>query len=203
MKLVVVDYGTGNVKSLISALGLFPGVSVVLSNNRKEIDECDGIVLPGVGSFGHVASFLHDAELDKEIIGAVHSGRPILGICLGMQLFFENSMESPLARGLGILPGRVRSIQPVSEKVPNIGWRETVSKFGNSIGKRYYCHSYVVPIEPSLDRWSSAVCYYGSDRFCAFLNISDKIVGFQYHPEKSGKGGLSDLESILEKWKKL
>lgn len=188
----VCDYGVGNLRSVERALGA-AGAHAVVSADPGELAGCDGVVLPGVGAFAVAAATLRDRGLDSMVAGMVAAGRPVLGVCLGFQLLFDESDEGEGGRGLGLLPGGVRRIDPSRGKVPHMGWnRLTMSRpsallDGVADGERmYFVHSYaVVP----ADRGDvAATTEYGGEIVAAVEHGA--IQGTQFHPEKSGPAGL-------------
>jgi glutamine amidotransferase len=187
----VCDYGVGNLRSVERALGA-AGATAVVSADPAELASCDGLVLPGVGAFAVAAATLRDRGLDALITGLAGAGRPVLGVCLGFQLLFDESDEGDGGRGLGLLPGRVRRLQPTRGKVPHMGWnslRMTPSTLLDGVagGERmYFVHSYAV--EPADVGDVVATTEYGGEVVAAVEHGA--VQGTQFHPEKSGAAGL-------------
>jgi glutamine amidotransferase len=189
MRLLLFDYGTGNLHSLRKALER-QGAEVAVG---VELDVVDGLVLPGVGAFGAAAERL--APWSAAIRSAAAGGLPVLGICLGMQLLLDASDEGPGA-GLGLIPGRVRRLR--AGRVPHMGWNTVASDdplFEDVSGHRFYfANSYVA--EPSVDTDALAWTVHEGDRFPAAVRRGS-VVGTQFHPEKSGESGLRLLANFV------
>lgn len=193
MKIALVDYGTGNLHSLMKALES-GGALVSVEADLNRAVEADAIVLPGVGAFGAAATQLaHGGDALRE---ALRAGKPCLGICLGMQLLFEQSEEG-IGSGLGILGGRVRRLH--ARRLPHMGWNE-VSIMDDPLFAgihhmvAYYANSYAVePADPSeVIAWTQ----YGAERFPAAIR-RDNVWGTQFHPEKSGPPGLRLIHNFI------
>ena len=193
--IAVVDYGVGNVRSVERALvhaGAFPQ----LTADPDELDEADGIVLPGVGAFGPALEKLTAAGLGRRIVDLARRGTPILGVCLGYQLLFEESMEHGRHQGLGLLPGTVREVDN-SELLPVIGWcRLTQTDHtplwdGIADGSyMYFVHSYT----PDSTKHSIG----STEHSPAAASARRNVMGTQFHPEKSGADGLRVYESFVK-----
>ena len=193
--IAVVDYGVGNVRSVERALvhaGGFPQ----LTADPDELDEADGIVLPGVGAFGPALEKLTAAGLGRRIVELARRGTPILGVCLGYQLLFDESMEHGRHQGLGLLPGTVREVDN-SELLPVIGWcRLTQTDHtplwdGIADGSyMYFVHSYT----PDSTRHSIG----STEHSPAAASARRNVMGTQFHPEKSGADGLRVYESFVK-----
>lgn len=199
--ILVVDYGMSNLRSVAKALENL-GASVLVSGDPKDLEKADKVVLPGVGAFGDAARELEKRALKEPLKDYVRSGRPFLGVCLGLQLLFQSSDESPKAEGLGILPGRVvRFSDQLSLKVPHMGWNQIrVTKTGCQLVEGmpdgsffYFVHSYYV--KPDKADVTLAVCDYGGD-FTAMV-WRENLYGTQFHPEKSQEAGLKLLANFL------
>ncbi|MCA9910866.1 MAG: imidazole glycerol phosphate synthase subunit HisH [Anaerolineae bacterium] len=200
--LAVIDYGAGNLRSVLHALGHLGVESIRLVRTPYELNGAQKIILPGVGAFGAGMQKLHEQGLVKPISDAVHAGIPYLGICLGMQFLFDFSDEMGDHKGLGLLPGHVTRFPDVpGYKVPHMGWnalrivRETpLLRDLPGEGYAYFVHSYYcAPAEPSD---VAAVVDYGIP-FTAVVQ-RDNIYGVQFHPEKSQRTGLRILSNFLE-----
>ncbi len=198
--IAVVDAGSGNLRSLCNALrsrGLEPQVLGTPPAERPEV-----LVLPGVGAFGHAASQLERLGWDRALRDFVAEGSRLLGICLGMQLLFEASEESPGVRGLGLLAGTVRRLDGARGKVPHIGWErvrfetEAETKAGAALAWAYFVHSFAVaPRDPSVVRaWAP----HGGHEFPAVVS-SGRVTGVQFHPEKSQGPGVDYLTALLSR----
>ena len=171
------------------------GAEVVIVRAPSEADGVDAVVLPGVGNFGQATEQLAEQGLDDAARDAVLAGTPLLGICLGMQLLFDDSEESPGTRGLGLIPGSVRRLQ-TSLKVPNIGWRNVSwsdQRSDTAPEAFYFVHSFVC--EPNDPAHVLATADHGG-LFCAAAGVPD-LMGVQFHPEKSSTVGLRLLSGWL------
>jgi glutamine amidotransferase len=195
----VVDYGSGNLRSVSKALEAV-GASVALVTSSAQLDPLDAVVVPGVGAFGDCAQNLRKSGLWEPLIEWLQAGRPYLGICLGYQLLFESSEESPGCKGLGVLPGRVVRFQGNRLKVPHIGWNVLLDMRGPMFKTLspapyfYFVHSYF-PV-PADDAIVSARCEYGGTFAASVSNGS--LHATQFHPEKSQSAGLTLLENFLD-----
>lgn len=193
MKVTLFDYRAGNIHSLAKALAL-GGAEVLVEQDARRCADADALVLPGVGAFAHAAERLAPG---REIVRrAILRGLPCLGICLGMQLFYEASEEGP-GQGLGLLPGKARRLR--CGRVPQIGWNELELADDPLLSAAplkwaYYANSYVCPDPPAgTVAWSE----HDGDRFAAMVR-SGSAVGVQFHPEKSSLPGLELLRAFLE-----
>lgn len=198
--LAIVDYGVGNLFSLRCSLSSL-GVKAKLCASPQELHNAEKIILPGVGAFGDASKKLKESGLFDVIKAEAASGRPIMGICLGMQLLLEKSYEFGVHEGLGLIKGEVRPIAeaiPSGYKIPHIGWNELnfVShplfeglKKGDCV---YFVHSYYGASCPSV----IATTDYGAELTAA---VADKnVMGCQFHPEKSGPVGLRILKNFCD-----
>ncbi|MBX6362679.1 MAG: imidazole glycerol phosphate synthase subunit HisH [Gemmatimonadetes bacterium] len=189
----LVDYGVGNLHSLVKALEL-GGARVRVETNPRLALAADALVLPGVGAFGPAATRL--AAAASELRDALRAGFPALGICLGMQLLFEGSEESP-GEGLGIFPGQVRRLR--TRRVPHMGWNWVSARPDPLFAHRpllsaYYANSYIaVPEEPGD---VVATSDYDGVSFPAAVRRA-RTWGVQFHPEKSGLAGLDVIRAFL------
>lgn len=200
--LAIVDYGVGNLFSLEHSFKAV-GSDVIVTSDADILRNADRIVLPGVGAFADAAAKLRNTGLDKIIIEEAHKGKPLLGICLGMQMLLEKSYEYGEHEGLGLIPGSVCPIEkriPAGHKIPHIGWnalhicRETpLFKYIHEGDHVYFVHSYHGEnCEPA----TIAVSEYGAPLTAAVAK--DNIFGCQFHPEKSGNVGLNILKAFSE-----
>jgi glutamine amidotransferase len=207
-KVVVVDYGIGNLHSVVKALR-HEGGDVTISSDVATIAAADRLVLPGVGAFGDGMRELTERNLIEPLRAYVKTGRPFLGICLGMQLLLDESEEFGRREGLGIVPGKVVEIprktgENVAVKIPHIGWNEIAPPPGKSwegslladvpVGtSMYFVHSFAaVPDE----EFRLADAMYGGFRVSASIR-RDNVTGCQFHPEKSGALGLRIVNRFL------
>ena len=200
--IAIVDYGVGNLFSLTSSFN-FIGADVVVTSNADEIKKADKIILPGVGAFGDAIKKLKDTGLDKTVIEEAKNGKPLMGICLGMQLLFEKSYEYGEHDGLGLLKGNVVPMENYidkSLKIPHIGWNGLIFKKENPLFKYlkngdhvYFVHSYFAK---DCDESLLATTEYGKELTAAVAYKN--IYGCQFHPEKSGDIGLKILKAFCE-----
>jgi imidazole glycerol-phosphate synthase subunit HisH len=192
----VLDYGIGNLRSAQKALE-HVGADARLTSDAALVADAAAVVLPGVGAFGRCVEALHSTGLDVVARDAVASGRPFLGICVGMQLLYEGSEESPGAAGLGVLPG-TSTLLPAGVKRPQMQWNvlERRRPVGMLAGLSdpvwvYFVHSYVVPDSDDV----VATCDYGMA--VPAIIERDNLWATQFHPEKSGATGLAILERFV------
>ena len=203
--IAIVDYGVGNLFSLAGSFREI-GAPAVVSGDADELKKADKIVLPGVGAFSDAAKKLRAGGLDRVICAEAADGKPLLGICLGMQLLFDVSFEYGEHRGLGLIPGKVVPLKgriPPELKIPHIGWnplsfpkgREKSALYGGvSEGDCvYFVHSYYAA---ECGDFVTATAEYGIPVTASVEK--DNVYGTQFHPEKSGKVGLSILKAFAE-----
>jgi imidazole glycerol-phosphate synthase subunit HisH len=193
----VLDYGVGNLHSAAKALDR-AGAEVRVVPTVAEAGGAAGLVVPGVGAYGACLNGLASAGGAAAVAGWLEGGRPLLGICVGMQLLFEASEEGPVSDGVGVVPGKIRRLTG-DVKIPHIGWDEVTVRPGSRLfaglghGTRFYfVHSYAP--EPDGDA-VAAVCDYGG-RFAAAVEHGN-LFGTQFHPEKSGQAGLALLANFV------
>lgn len=200
--LAVIDYGVGNLFSLGSSLAAI-GAEYVVTSSEQEIRKADKIILPGVGAFEDAIAKLRAMGLDRVICEEARAGKPIMGICLGMQLLFERSFEYGEYEGLGLLRGSVipmKGLIPDTLKVPHIGWnilsvkkQHPLFKYVQNGDYVYFVHSYFAT---ECDDSLLATTDYGVE-MCAAVAL-DNVTGTQFHPEKSGDVGLGILKAFCE-----
>lgn len=199
--LAIVDYGVGNLYSLTSSLR-YLGVDTVVTGDRAVLNSADRILLPGVGAFEDAAKKLRSTGLFDFLREIALDGKPLLGVCLGMQLLFERSYEYGCHEGLGLIPGEIRPISdviPADLKIPHIGWNalsfsEPRSPIFGGLSEGdfvYFVHSYYAKTEA---RFITAYSEYGADLTAAVQNKN--VFGCQFHPEKSGEVGLEILRAF-------
>ena len=199
--IAIIDYDAGNLKSVEKALQSI-GEDTIVSRDREEILRADKVILPGVGSFGDAMQKLRDYKLDEVIKEVTESGKPFLGICLGLQLLFERSEETPGVEGLGILKGEILRI-PDHEglKIPHMGWNSIKIKKGARLFKDipedsyvYFVHSYYLKAGREEDVTATT-------EYSALIHASvehDNVFACQFHPEKSSEIGLKILKNFVE-----
>ena len=197
----IIDYDAGNIKSVEKAL-LHLGEEVIITRDREQILNSDKVILPGVGAFGDAMEKLRSYGLDKVIYEVVERKIPFLGICLGLQLLFEKSDETPGVKGLGILPGEILRI-PDKEgiKIPHMGWNPVKIKENARIFKDvpqdsyvYFVHSYYLKAGREED--VAATTEYSTLIHAAVEH--DNVFACQFHPEKSSEIGLKILKNFVE-----
>lgn len=204
--IAIVDYGVGNLRSAQKGLeraAAEEGVAqeVRVTPDRGDIEAADGVVLPGVGAFAHCMGSLADAHLTEVVVDAARSGRPFFGICVGMQILFEESEEFGRVSGLGVLPGRVVKFTSKGVKIPHMGWNGLQMKGANPMldgiddGTYYYfVHSYYA--KPADDALLAATATYGDEEFAAAVG-RDNVFATQFHPEKSQEVGIRLLRNFV------
>ena len=200
--IAVIDYGVGNLFSLESSLKAI-GAEAVRTRDADAIRAADKLILPGVGAFGDAAAILRETGLMALIRAEAGKGKPLLGVCLGMQLLFEESLEYGKHEGLGLIPGTVVSIRPLIPaelKVPQIGWnalsfpRESKIMKNTKAGQHvYFVHSYHAA---GCEAYTCATTDYGAAITAAVER--GNVMGTQFHPEKSGAVGLDILRAFCE-----
>lgn len=203
--IAIIDYGVGNLFSLRSSLAAV-GAQAVVTGDSAVIRAADKLILPGVGAFADAAALLRSTGLEKVVCQEAQSGKPLLGICLGMQLLFEESLEYGRHPGLGLIPGTVapiRDVIPAGYKVPHIGWNalhfpkdRSVHPLFSQIREGdcvYFVHSYY---GANCAGSVIATAEYGPELTAAVAR--DNVMGVQFHPEKSGAVGLNILRAFCE-----
>ena len=206
MKIAIIDYGIGNVRSILSAFEN-QGANVFLTSDKDEILKSDGLVLPGVGAFSHGMENLKSYDLVDAIKEYAISDRPFMGICLGMQLLFEESEEFGETKGLGLILGKVVKLptkDSQNEKLPHVSWNELNSKnvpWVDTIladieegSDMYFVHSFIA--QPRDGDNILSTTEYSSHNFCSSVK-KDNIFGCQFHPEKSGPTGLKIINNFI------
>jgi glutamine amidotransferase len=197
---VVLDYGSGNLRSAQRALAR-AGAEVTVTADAEAALTCDGLVVPGVGAFAACMAGLRAVGGDKLITRRIELGRPVLGICVGMQVLFSTGVEhSVYSNGIGVWSGQVERLDSGTLPLPHMGWntvsapRDTVLLRGVASERFYFVHSYAAKTAPpgSLVTWAEH-----GERFAAAVE-SDLVRGTQFHPEKSGDAGAALLRNWLE-----
>jgi glutamine amidotransferase len=202
--IAVLDYGIGNLRSAQKALER-AGADAILTAETEAVKKADGVVLPGVGNFGTCIEALRTTGVDQMALDAIESRRPFLGICIGMQLLFERSEESPNYQGLGVLSGEVRSL-PENVRRPQMQWnaihvRKNSQMLKGLDGKwLYFVHSYAVDLSPNNDM-VAATCTYGNDVVAAVQ--SENVFATQFHPEKSSDAGKEFLVNFVNSCRRI
>ena len=192
--IAIVDYGVGNLRSVERAL-VHAGAEVAITSDGDQLEHAAGLVLPGVGAFGAARQRLAEGGLGERVVELARAGKPLLGVCLGYQLLFEESTEGGRHEGLGLLPGRVIEVQG-SGHVPVIGWCRVVqgqpSRLWDGVEDGsyfYFVHSFT----PERGAYTIA----SSDHSPAAASARENVMGTQFHPEKSGPDGLRVYANFL------
>lgn len=195
----VIDYGMGNLRSVVKAVELYTD-EVKISSTPEDISKADAIILPGDGAFAHAMENLKEMGLVDPIRRFILDGRKFLGICLGYQLLFSESEEFGTHKGLDIIKGRVIKFDNSNMKVPHMGWNNVSikkeSKYLNGIDDNthfYFIHTYYPVVLD--DTYITGVCNYGGDFTC--IVSKDNMIATQFHPEKSHKAGLKIIENFV------
>ena len=196
----IIDYGLGNLKSVHKALNSL-GFTSKITSSIKDINNCNGIIFPGVGSFGDCMKELDNRGLINSLKKSISSGKPFMGICLGLQILFERSEESPNVEGLSILKGEISKIKFDKDlKVPHMGWNKiniikdsSILQGINSDAWMYFVHSFKFNNDFKI---TDSVSSYG-EIFSASIN-KDNIFATQFHPEKSSEIGLTILKNFAD-----
>lgn len=200
--IAIADYGVGNLFSLKSSFAAI-GAEAKVTSDIAEIEKADRIILPGVGAFGDASKKLSESGLGDALINEAKKGKPIMGICLGMQLLFDKSYEYGEYKGLGLIHGNIRPIAdviPKNLKIPHIGWNSLSFKKESPINKYindgdfvYFVHSFYAA---DCDEYTVATAEYGAPLTATVQNKN--VFGCQFHPEKSGETGLKILRAFTE-----
>jgi len=197
MKVTIIDYGAGNVPSVERALDRL-GAESERTGSPEDIRKARVLLLPGVGHYSALVRALDEQNMRAPLVDAIGRGVSFLGICLGLQVLFESSAESPQLRGLNLLPGKVRAL-PSSVKLPHMGWNQIAANRQSRLlagidsgAYFYFAHSYAAP---DSNGSTAATCFHG----ISFAAVVEKqnIYGVQFHPEKSGDAGSRLLENFL------
>jgi glutamine amidotransferase len=197
LKIAIIDYGVGNLRSVEKAF-TSQGIPAVVTRDEEELREADKLVLLGVGAFGYAMESLRKLGFDRLVIEAARAGKPIIGLCVGLQMMFDEGHEFGVHRGLGLLPGRVVKF-PAGMRVPHVGWNQVEFKRTHPVFSDlpdqsffYFVHSYYVETN---DR----SCVIGETEYeSRFASVCGRanILGVQFHPEKSQTAGLKLLRNF-------
>ena len=205
-KIAIIDYKMSNLFSIRNALK-FLDIEANVTSNANEILSSDGAILPGVGSYPEAVNHLHDLEIFEPIKDFIKTGKPFMGICLGLQLLFTKSEEFQSTMGLNVIPGTVRNLKKKVKTVPHVGWNSVKLNKDNARNENnslvdtikegsyfYFVHSYFV--EPENKSNVKTFTKHEDKTFCSSVMI-DNIFASQFHPEKSGKDGLEILRKFF------
>ncbi|MGB0719370.1 MAG: imidazole glycerol phosphate synthase subunit HisH [Bdellovibrionales bacterium] len=202
-KAAIINFGGGNLFSVTQACKAAE-IDPIITQNPAELDDADLLLLPGVGAFKNAMTFLKDRKLDEAIIKNTNKGKPLVGVCLGMQIMATYSEEFGKTSGLNLIPGQVRYFKGVVEpgaKIPHTGWNTISGARKDSLMQQavgndfYFIHSLFV--ETDNPDHTIAHCTYHNINFAAAI-AHENITGFQFHPERSGKNGLSLYKNLIE-----
>ncbi|KAJ3194929.1 Histidine biosynthesis bifunctional protein hisB [Irineochytrium annulatum] len=207
--LYMLDYGAGNVRSLLNAVKEL-GHEIKVVNTPDDLLKADRLIFPGVGAFGSAMDKLRSKGYDKPLLKYIESGRPFMGICVGMQCLFAGSDESPGVAGLNLIPAQVKKFNAVTKAVPHMGWNAAALPASSSeaeflnqqpssdLTRYYFVHSYAVmaPEGSSLDEWAYSFTRYKDEVFISSVRKGN-VFATQFHPEKSGHAGLDVLRRFL------
>lgn len=200
MRIVIVDYGMGNIKSIFSTL-LYLGVDgIILSDKEEDFIQADKIILPGVGSFAKAMENIKNKNIDLILENEViKKKKPLLGICLGMQLLGRSSTEDGFTKGLGYIDAEVTKFEDINMKIPHVGFNQVVINPNSNLYKGiatnpdfYFTHSYKMISDKNIN---TSLCNYSCDFVASFEY--QNILGVQFHPELSQKNGLKLLENFI------
>ena len=200
--IAIIDYGVGNLFSLKSSFAAI-GQEAVVTSDPKVIEAADRVILPGVGAFGDAAEKLRQSGMAQVVKDQAAKGKPIMGICLGMQLLFDKSCEYGEHEGLGLIHGNIRPISEIIKrglKIPHIGWNALIMKKQSALFKYlsegdcvYFVHSYYAA---DCEENTTATAEYSAELTASVEN--GNVYGCQFHPEKSGEVGLNILRAFCE-----
>ena len=197
----IIDYDAGNLRSVEKALQ-YLGKETIVTRDPEQIRKADKVILPGVGAFGDAMKKLQEYHLDTLIREIVDSGKPLLGICLGLQLLFEESEESPGVKGLGILEGKIRKIpEEHGLKVPHIGWNSLHLEYNGRLFHNIPENSYVYFVHSYYLEAKDPVIVKASTEYGVHIHASvekENLFACQFHPEKSSETGLQILKNFAE-----
>ena len=200
--IAIIDYGMGNLKSVKNALD-FLGIPSIITKDKGVIKASRAIILPGVGAFKQAMDNLKNDNLDIFIKDLANDGKLILGICLGMQILFEEGFEGDRCKGLGLIKGNIRKIQPKEKvKIPHMGWNKIVINNNDDVisglsgdNFLYYVHSFMAC--EYMDENLIAYSNYGGVKVPGIVRKAN-VIGMQFHPEKIGETGLNLLKNFVE-----
>ena len=198
-KITIIDYGVGNFRNVQKAFEVV-GAQAEITDSIKAVEQAEALALPGVGAFGDAMANLRQRRLDQPVLEAVHTGKPLIGICVGLQLLFDESEEMGRHHGLGILPGKVVRFPEYGLVVPHMGWNQIEAARDHPLLKHidsgdfaYFAHSYyAVPDDPG----DVVACTDYGLRYPSVVG-RDNVCAIQFHPEKSQQVGLQILKNFV------
>ena len=198
--IAIIDYGMGNLRSVQKAFE-YLGHQAVITDSAEVIKAASHVILPGVGAFEDAMKRIRETSLDRSLIKEAEQGKPVLGICLGMQMMFEHSEENGHFDGLGLFPGTITRFEEHGLKIPHMGWNTLHTRNCPLFDQGddpcvYFVHSYCMA--DVSDEWTAATCDYGQNFTAAICR--GNVMATQFHPEKSGEAGLRMLKRFAE-WK--
>ena len=198
--IAIIDYGMGNLRSVQKAFE-YLGFEAQITDDPACIAGASHVVLPGVGAFCDAMARLKETGLDQAVMASAAAGKPLLGVCLGMQMMFEHSEENGLYDGLGLFPGTITRLEDRGLKIPHMGWNTLSTRDCPLFGAGddpcvYFVHSYCAA--EICDEWTAATCEYGQTFTAAVCR--GNVMATQFHPEKSGEAGLNMLRRFAQ-WK--
>jgi imidazole glycerol-phosphate synthase subunit HisH len=210
MKIVIIDYGIGNVQSITNILLLYGDMKVILSSDEQEILNADAVILPGVGAFKKAMEELQKRDLPNKLRKFIDTKKPFLGICLGMQLLFDKSEEFGMTNGLGFIKGKVKKFPDVKGyKLPHVAWcniskgsidwKNTILKNTTDNDSFYFVHTFIC--YPDDQEVILSTTNYCEVDYCSSI-LSDNIYATQFHPEKSAASGIKVIKNFIELIKK-
>ena len=196
--IAIIDYGMGNLRSVQKAFE-YLGYEAVITDCPEIISAASHVILPGVGAFEDAMNRIHETHLDNALYEAAGAGKPVLGICLGMQMMFEHSDENGRFDGLGLFPGTITRLEDRGLKIPHMGWNTLKTRDCPLFDAGddpcvYFVHSYCMA--DVSDEWTAATCTYGQTFTAAICR--GNVMATQFHPEKSGEAGLRMLKRFAE-----
>jgi glutamine amidotransferase len=197
MSIAIIDYGVGNLRSVEKAF-TSQGIDALVTRDERVLREADKLVLLGVGAFGYAMESLRKLGFDRLVIEAADAGKPLIGICVGLQMMFEEGQEFGSHRGLGLLPGRVIKF-PDIVRTPHVGWNQVEFKQGHPVFHDLPDHSFFYFVHSYYIEAADPSCVMGETEYGRrFASICgrDNIIGVQFHPEKSQAAGLTLLNNF-------
>tara|TARA_Y100000816_G_C26089100_1_gene575236 strand:+ start:642 stop:1259 length:618 start_codon:yes stop_codon:yes gene_type:complete len=201
-KIAIIDYGSGNQLSLYNIIKHL-GLEVVFAKNANDIGDCSHILIPGVGAYDTIVKKLKQLDCFNFLEKQVNSGKPVMGICVGMQILSDHGEENLKSKGLGWIPGTVKKINCAKKRLPHVGWnninikkKDFIFKNLNEVSDFYFVHSYT--FQPNDKNNILATSSYEEDDDIVSIIKKDNIIGVQFHPEKSQEFGKILIKNFVE-----